>query len=422
VLKEPRLEVLLLQMRRNEKDFMLRQEQKYAQLFHQHEQELQQMLESVQFSKLDVKILNKQLADYGELFDVMVQTYAKFEHDVQKLHAMEEDLDEDLNQLHLLAESIAAEGLKDLDELAQEILFILVALLVLILVLVALFEVKVVRTMVDKINSLARGALKFSEGELDHRISVRGNDEFAMLAGMYNKMAVELGSSQRELEQFVYVASHDLQEPLRMVSSYTQLLAKRYEGQLDERADKYIHYAVDGATRMQSLINDLLEYSRINANPKALTRVSTQTLFNHAIMDLSVAIEEAKAEVKVDGELPDVIGDNVQLKQVFQNLISNAIKYNESTTPQVVISAKRKQNMWEISVADNGIGIPKEARQRAFQIFQRLHERDQYAGTGLGLAIVKKVMDQHQGSIRIESNEPHGSIFIFTLLAFEQYD
>jgi light-regulated signal transduction histidine kinase (bacteriophytochrome) len=296
------------------------------------------------------------------------------------------------------------------------------ALVLLMLIFAALFEYRVVKRMVEKISRLGRGALKFREGELEHRISVRGNDEFAMLARLFNRMAMDIGASQRELEQFAYVASHDLQEPLRMVNSYTQLLAKRYEGKLDERADKYIHYAVDGATRMQTLINDLLTYSRINASPKALTRVSTQSLFNDAITDLSIAIEEANAEVKVDGELPEVLGDDVQLKQVFQNLISNAIKYNESTTPQVVISAKQKQKVWEIAVADNGIGIPKEARQRAFQIFQRLHEREKYTGTGLGLAIVKKVIDQHQGSIRIESNEPCGSIFIFTLPVFERHD
>jgi len=411
----PELYILLLQMRRNEKDFMLRNKNKYSVLFNENGRLLQQGLDKVGKTGKNVTGLQKTLNIYMSSFAVMSEATLSLEADVEAIKQSEIVLDVSLKELHLLAESIVVASLNDLDEKVLRAYIGILMIIALFIIFGVLFEYGVIRVMMKKGNRLVLGALKFRAGKLDYRIPVDGKDEFTELARLYNGMAKDIGASQRELEQFSYVASHDLQEPLRMVSSYTQLLAKRYAGQLDERADKYINYAVDGATRMQVLINDLLAYSRVNASSKALKAVSTQVLLNHTKDDLSIAIEEASAEVLVEGELPEVLGDGVQLKQAFQNIISNAIKYNESEKPHVIVSAKRVANMWEISFADNGIGIPKEARTRAFQIFQRLHERDKYQGTGLGLAIVKKIVDQHHGMIRIESNQPFGSVFVLSL-------
>ena len=226
--------------------------------------------------------------------------------------------------------------------------------------------------------------------------------------------AVALERSNKELEQFAYVASHDLQEPLRMVASYTQLLAERYEGKLDEKADKYIGYAVDGARRMQGLINDLLAFSRVGTRGKAFKVVDCGVLVREVIRSLGKVIEEAEAEVTV-GELPRVPADRTQLGQVFQNLISNAVKFRSDDVPRVEISARRAGPDWEFCVADNGIGIDPHFQERVFIIFQRLHERGKYPGTGIGLTIVKKIVERHGGKVRVESAAGRGTRFLFTI-------
>jgi light-regulated signal transduction histidine kinase (bacteriophytochrome) len=225
---------------------------------------------------------------------------------------------------------------------------------------------------------------------------------------------VELKRSNAELEQFAYVASHDLQEPLRMVASYTQLLAQRYENQLDEKAQKYIYYAVDGATRMQQLINDLLLYSRVNTRGKTLGLVDTHALLGEALLNLSVAIQESHSLVS-SADLPSVYADAGQLRQVFQNLIANAIKFCKSDAPLVHISASDLGGEWRFAVQDNGIGIEAQYAERIFVIFQRLHTRQEYAGTGIGLAVCKRIVERHGGRIWFESEPGQGSIFYFTL-------
>jgi signal transduction histidine kinase len=224
----------------------------------------------------------------------------------------------------------------------------------------------------------------------------------------------ELKRSNTELEQFAYVASHDLQEPLRMVGSYCQLLKRRYAGKLDGDADEFIEFAVEGANRMQRLINDLLNYSRVGRRGEAFQALPAGDLVKIALGNLQAAIADGGATVEV-GELPQVVGDRTLLAQLFQNLIGNAIKFRRDEPPVVRIAAVVDGGFAEFTVEDNGIGIEREYVDKVFLIFQRLHDRDKYAGTGIGLAIVKKVVEYHGGKIWIESEPGQGSRFQFTL-------
>lgn len=228
------------------------------------------------------------------------------------------------------------------------------------------------------------------------------------------KYAGDLARSNAELEQFAYVASHDLQEPLRMVASFTQLLAKRYQGELDQNADEFIGFAVDGANRMQQLINDLLAYSRVGTRGKSLKPTDLTEILGHARANLHEAIKESGALVTND-PLPIVDGDEVQLVQLFQNLLANAIKFQGKMTPMIHVSAQPQGNGWLIGVKDNGIGIAPEHQERIFAIFQRLHARSEYPGTGIGLAICKKIVERHGGQIWVESAPGAGATIYFNL-------
>lgn len=223
-----------------------------------------------------------------------------------------------------------------------------------------------------------------------------------------------LARSNKELEQFAYVASHDLQEPLRMVASYTELLQERYMGKLDKKADKYIGYAVEGAKRMQMLINDLLVLSRVNTRGKPFKPVDCSELAGKVLHGLANVINEKQARIHVE-TLPTIMGDEIQLFQLFQNFITNAIKFCGDEQPVVKISATRKNLDWVFSVQDNGIGIDPEFFERIFVIFQRLHERGTYEGSGIGLSIAKKIVERHGGTIWVESESGKGSTFYFTL-------
>jgi PAS domain S-box-containing protein len=225
----------------------------------------------------------------------------------------------------------------------------------------------------------------------------------------------ELNRSNVELEQFAYVASHDLQEPLRMVASFTQLLSRRYKGKLDADADDFIAFAVDGASRMQRLIQDLLMYSRVGTKAKKLLPTSSEIALNLALRNLHEMVEQNDAQVTHD-PLPSVLADESQLIQLFQNLVGNAIKYQNSPPPRIHISATRSENKtWVFSVRDNGLGIDPRYFDKIFGMFQRLHKREEFAGTGIGLAICKKIVERHGGTICVESQPGQGSTFRFSL-------
>ena len=228
------------------------------------------------------------------------------------------------------------------------------------------------------------------------------------------KQAEELKISNAELEQFAYVASHDLQEPLRMVSSYLQLLEHRYSGKLDDDANDFIQFAIDGASRMQRLTSDLLTYSRVGTHQREFGPVSCEDVLDQALSNLQVAVEEESAVI-TRAPLPVVMADDGQLPQLFQNLIGNGIKFHGDEPPRIHVSAEQNENEWVFSVRDNGIGIDPERREDIFQIFQRLHTQEEYSGTGIGLATCKKIVEHHGGRIWVEAELNKGAGFYFTI-------
>jgi signal transduction histidine kinase len=280
------------------------------------------------------------------------------------------------------------------------------------------------------------------DGQLQHELSVAGPRELTSVAGDVDDMrralvdqlaeverarveleaagaalserATELSRSNRDLEQFAYVASHDLQEPLRKVASFCQLLEQRYKGELDERADQYIAFAVDGAKRMQQLINDLLAFSRVGRASTAFVDVDLGVCLDNAIGNLAAAIESSGAEI-MRGPLPTLPGDAGLLTQLFQNLIGNSLKFRGHTTPLIEITAAKEGDNWSFRCADNGIGIDPQYADRIFVIFQRLHGKDEYDGTGIGLALCKRIIEHLGGAIWLDVDRSEGAAFHWTL-------
>lgn len=226
----------------------------------------------------------------------------------------------------------------------------------------------------------------------------------------------KLAQSNQDLQQFAYTVSHDLQEPLRMISSYVQLLGRRLQPVMDDDCREFIGYAVDGAARMSRMIADLVEYSRVESRGGPMQEVNSRRVIDDALANLSLAVGDAGATVEVVGPLPTVVGDASQLTRLFQNLIGNAVKFRDrERPPRIRVDAKVTDGFAEFRVADNGIGIPADAFERIFQIFQRLHGRDRYDGTGIGLAIVRRTAERHGGRVWVESVPGEGSTFHVTL-------
>lgn len=299
--------------------------------------------------------------------------------------------------------------------------------------LVAIISFFLARTITKPVGEIVKGVKSFSSGNLNYRINIKSKDEIGELASSFNKMAEdlsktlvskdklektmeELARSNAELEHFAYIASHDLQEPLRMMKGFSQLLRRRYKGKLDSDADEFITYITDGATRMQRIIDDLLMYSRVGTRGKPFEPTDCKAILDQVLLNLQVVIQENKVAITHD-PLPTVMADPSQMVQLFQNLLGNAIKFRGKEPPRIHISAKRKGNEWVFSVCDNGIGIDPQYAERIFMVFQRLHGKDEYPGTGIGLAICKKIVERHGGRIWVESELGKGSTFYFTLPA-----
>jgi len=238
------------------------------------------------------------------------------------------------------------------------------------------------------------------------------NREQAQIA--LNKKARDLERSNKDLQQFAYVASHDLQEPLRMVASYLQLLEHRYNEKLDQDAREFIGYAVDGASRMKTLINDLLQFSRVGTRGKPFELTDLNSVLGRVHANLQFTINDANALISCD-ELPTVMADPSQMAQLFQNLVANAIKFHGEELPRVHIKAEESEKEWIISVTDNGIGIDPQYFDRIFIIFQRLHTRSEYEGTGIGLAVARRIVERHKGRIWVDSEPGKGTTFFIAL-------
>lgn len=296
----------------------------------------------------------------------------------------------------------------------------------------------IVRHISSAIEELRAGTEMIAQGNFEYRIDGQRRDELGRLARHFDQMAAqlqattvskkelqetrdalsgrmaELTRSNAELDQFASVVSHDLQEPLRMITAYMNLLQTQYGGKLDKDADEFIGYAVDGTKRMQGLINDLLTYSRVGTRGKEFAPTDCNEVLARALLNLIAAIQESGARITHD-HLPIVLGDEFQLGQLFQNLIDNAIKYHGATPAEIHVGCERDGEMWRFAVKDNGIGIDPEYAERIFVIFQRLHTRQEYPGTGVGLAICKKIVERHSGKIWLVSEPGKGSTFYFTL-------
>jgi light-regulated signal transduction histidine kinase (bacteriophytochrome) len=307
----------------------------------------------------------------------------------------------------------------------------------LLVVLVVLLALGVRAAVTAPLSQLAAAARRVADGDFGHEVRPSGPREIRDLGQDVNRMrerilqelstvrhahadleerSRDLQRSNSELEQFAYVASHDLQEPLRKVASFCQLLQRRYGGQLDERANQYIDLAVDGAKRMQGLITDLLSFSRVGRGGGAMAAVPLAAALGQAMGTLSADIEASGATIEV-GALPVVRGEATLLTSVFQNLLSNALKFRGPRPPHIAIAAHREGREWALSFSDNGIGIAPEFAERIFVIFQRLHSRDSYPGTGIGLAMCRKIIEYHGGRIWLDAAAKDGSRFCFTLPA-----
>jgi hypothetical protein len=324
----------------------------------------------------------------------------------------------------------------NLNTATKELVIVLLVGLVLLVGGTIAVSVALRRWVTHPLDSVTQDARQVTLGELAHPISLTGPSEIRALAADIEAMRVRivqelaevesaqaetaernvaLDRSNQELEQFAYVASHDLQEPLRKVTSFVQLLQQRYEGQLDARADEYIGFAVDGASRMQQLISDLLAFSRVGRSADRFQLTPLAASVTAALDNLEIALRETSAAVSVAPDLPQIVGDPILLTSLWQNLIGNSLKFRSEAAPRIDIAVRRKGGFWLLSVSDNGIGIEPRFADKVFVIFQRLHGRDAYPGTGIGLALCKKIVEFHGGEIWLDPEVSSGTRICFTL-------
>jgi signal transduction histidine kinase len=334
--------------------------------------------------------------------------------------------------LAIIIGGLALAGLGSADALAATFIGVGVALLLVVVV----FALGLWRSVILPLSRLAADARQVASGDFNHQVGSPGGPAEVRAVGMdvdlmRKRILAELSAvraahasleartedlqrSNSELEQFAYVASHDLQEPLRKVASFCQLLQRRYGGRLDAKADEYIEHAVDGAKRMQALINDLLAFSRVGRTAQQREPVSCALLLAQAWANLAAEVRRTHATIE-QGDLPVVLGEASLLTAVFQNLLSNALKFHGDEPPRVSVSVRRDGQYWLFSFSDNGIGIEPEYADRVFVIFQRLHDRATYPGTGIGLAMVRKIIEYHGGQIWLDTSVTSGARFCFTL-------
>jgi signal transduction histidine kinase len=331
--------------------------------------------------------------------------------------------------------SVRSSALATLNDAGTTLDAVFIAIAIGLALIVALLALGLRATAIKPLYRLAAQVRLVADGDFEHEVTVRGSREVNHLAADVNTMrerilrelsatqeanailqahTTELQRSNSELEQFAYVASHDLQEPLRKVASFSQLLQRRYAGKLDARADQYIEFAVDGAKRMQALINDLLAYSRVGRSDREPTLVPSDAALTQARANLAEQIEATGATIET-GHLPLVLAELPLLIAVFQNLLSNALKFSGGKPPRIVITVRRDEPFWLFSFSDNGIGIEPEYAERIFEIFQRLHERTAYAGTGIGLSMTRKIIEYFGGRIWLDTTFTEGTRFYFTL-------
>jgi signal transduction histidine kinase len=317
---------------------------------------------------------------------------------------------------------------QEVDNASRQLVVTLLTVAGALTALIVFVAIGVRRSVLRPLEEMVDDASLIVAGDLDHVPATSGPQELVAVSRSLDHVRAELvhqlrqgeereadlARSNAELEQFAYVASHDLQEPLRKVASFCQMLERRYKGQLDERADTYIAFAVDGAKRMQDLINDLLAFSRVGRTTERFESVDLDTVLDLALRNLASAIESSGTEIR-RSPLPTLAGDRSLLVALFQNLIGNAIKFRGEDPPIVEVNATALEGRWEFTVSDNGIGIPEDYRDRVFVIFQRLHGRDEYAGTGIGLALCRKIVEFHGGRIDVDTPEGTGTTIRFTL-------
>ncbi|MGE2717946.1 sensor histidine kinase [Mycolicibacterium litorale] len=384
-------------------------------------------------------------ANYAEPFIQSVRPGVPGMIDPSLVQRGKEDFDNIRALFHVQNVDLAAArtaGIKDLDRVQGWRDRTLAGIIVIFFLTALVLAILARSALVRPLSALAESCRRITEGHFDERIVARGPRDIRSMASdvedmrqrivdelaasrsaqeQLDEQAVELRRSNAELEQFAYVASHDLQEPLRKVASFCQLLEKRYGDKLDERGAEYIKFAVDGAKRMQVLINDLLTFSRVGRLSAAHTDVDLGEALDAALSNLETSIEEAGAEIVRPSEpLPQVSGDATLLAMLWQNLIGNAVKFRKpDTAPRIVIECERgtedRDGQWLLTVSDNGIGIAEEFSQKVFVIFQRLHGREAYSGTGIGLALCKKIVEYHGGTIWIDNSYTEGTRFRMTL-------